>query len=98
MVLPPCPGGQVAGMATALSSLLDALRQFKLLTAAQLKELENLPSSIADPKALAKELMQRKWLTPYQANLLLQGKGKELLLGSYVLLERLGEGGMGQVF
>src|SRR5207249_3272466 len=29
---------------------------------------------------------------------LLQDKGQDLVLGSYVLLERLGEGGMGQVF
>lgn len=85
-------------MTTTLTALVDALRHFKLLTTAQLKELDSLPPSIADPKALAKELMERRWLTPYQANLLLQGKGQELLLGSYVLLERLGEGGMGQVF
>src|SRR5262249_33547527 len=38
------------------------------------------------------------WLTPYQANQLLPGRGQELVLGSYILLERLGEGGMGQVF
>ena len=78
-------------MAATLSSLVDALRQFKLLTPAQLQELETLPSASAAPEMLAQELMQRTWLTPYQANLLLQAKGEQLLLGSYVLLERLGE-------
>src|SRR5581483_8026554 len=50
------------------------------------------------PQALGRELLQRGWLTPYQANLLLQGRGSDLVLGSYVLLERLGEGAAGQIF
>src|SRR5947209_659602 len=76
------------------TSLVDALRQYRVLEPAQLQQLP----ALQDPKALAGELIRRGWLTPYQANQLLQGKGQELLLGSYVLLERLGEGGMGQVF
>src|SRR5947209_4248859 len=76
------------------TSLVDALRQYRVLEPAQLQQLP----ALQDPKALAGELIRRGWLSPYQANLLLQGKGQELLLGSYVLLERLGEGGMGQVF
>ena len=55
-------------------------------------------ASFPAPRALAGELIRRGWLTPYQVNQLLQGRGRDLLLGSYVLLERLGEGGMGQVF
>ena len=80
------------------SALLDALRQYRLLDAAQLEELEALAGRFPDPKALAGELIRRGWLTPYQANQIFAGRGCELLLGSYVLLERLGEGGMGQVF
>src|SRR5262249_28511053 len=51
-----------------------------------------------DVVSWAKELLSRNWLTAYQLNQLLQGHGGDLVLGPYVLLERLGEGGAGQVF
>jgi tRNA A-37 threonylcarbamoyl transferase component Bud32 len=47
---------------------------------------------------LARQLLERGWLTSYQINQLFQGKGSDLVLGPYVLLERLGEGGTGRVF
>jgi serine/threonine-protein kinase len=47
---------------------------------------------------LGRELMTRDGLTPFQVNYLLQGRGRDLVLGGYALLERLGQGGMGQVF
>src|SRR5277367_2477205 len=43
-------------------------------------------------------MLERGWLTSYQINQLFQGKGSDLVLGPYVLLERLGEGGTGRVF
>jgi WD40 repeat protein/tRNA A-37 threonylcarbamoyl transferase component Bud32 len=78
-------------------SLLDVLRQHHILEPVQLDELTRC-SFPDQPRALAAELIRRGWLTPYQANQILQGRAGELVLGSYVLLERLGEGGMGTVF
>lgn len=83
----------------ATAPLVDALRQYRLLEPEQLDEVRRtLQARFPDPKSLVKELIKRNWLTPFQGNQVLQGKGQELLLGSYVLQERLGEGGMGQVF
>src|SRR5262249_44642368 len=80
------------------ASLVDALRKIPLLDPAQLDQVAGLPPLFPDPKALAAELIRRGWLTPYQPNQLLPNKPADLVRGSHSLLERLGEGGMGQVF
>ena len=83
----------------SVAQLVDALRQNHLLDEAQTQQLSYaLLPRYADPRALAEELLRLGWLTSYQANHLFEGKGNELLLGSYVLLDKLGEGGMGLVF
>jgi serine/threonine protein kinase len=51
-----------------------------------------------DVARVAQELVTIKELTPYQAAALVQGKGKELLVGPYVVLDRIGTGGMGMVY
>jgi serine/threonine-protein kinase len=81
------------------ADLARAVRAASLLSAAQADALarELLPC-FGDARSLARELMQRDWVTPYQINQLFLGRGHELILGPYLLLERLGEGGMGQVF
>jgi serine/threonine protein kinase len=88
--------GQAASAVRSVAECLETLGRLPLLTSTQLKDLPRL--RLADPRALAKALLQRGWLTPYQANQLLQGRGGELVLGSYLLLERLGTGGTGVVF
>jgi tRNA A-37 threonylcarbamoyl transferase component Bud32 len=80
------------------AALVDQLRQHELLDAGQLSELANRLKKVSDPRTLAQELIKQGWLTPYQVNLLFQGRGGELVIGPYVLLQRLGEGGAGQVF
>jgi serine/threonine-protein kinase len=81
-----------------VDTLLQALEESQLLSAAQLAECRDGLTSFADTRALARHLLQRDWLTPYQVNYILQGKAGELFLDNYVLMERIGQGGMGQVF
>jgi len=80
-----------------VAELLANLRSYRQLSQEQLDALarESVP---ADVRSLGRTLVQRGWLTTYQINELFLGRGRQLLLGSYVLLELLGEGGMGQVF
>ena len=78
--------------------LVDGLHQYRLLNAKQLEQLAHLQARWPDPIALANELIRRDWLTVYQARYLLQGRGHKLVLGSYIVMDKLGEGGMGQIF
>jgi serine/threonine-protein kinase len=82
-----------------VASLVDALRQHRLLEPAQLDELtRSLARRYREPRALARALLERAWLTPYQINQLFQGRLPELVLGQFIILERLGEGPLGQVY
>lgn len=76
------------------SSLLDWLVRNHFLAAARAQAL----SACADAHGLARELIQRDWLTPFQANQILAGNMEFLVLGPYRLIERLGQGSMGEVF
>jgi serine/threonine protein kinase len=84
----------------SISRFIEALREHRLLKANQLSQLlqDHLQGVYADCRALARALIERGWLTPYQANQVLQGHAPSLVLGSYVLLERAGEGATGKVF
>jgi hypothetical protein len=69
-----------------LADFLEALRNSNVLTPPQLEQVEALAKQIADPRQLAKELVARQLLTPFQAKMIWNGRGDELVLGSYLLL------------
>ncbi|MBL8799065.1 MAG: serine/threonine protein kinase, partial [Planctomycetia bacterium] len=84
---------------SAAASLLDLLRSLQVLRPAQLDEIEKAGlARQVEVRAFAQQLIQRGWLTPFQANCVLQDRASELILGPYLLLDRLGEGVGGAVF
>lgn len=62
--------------------------------------LNSLPSDKSPQTAedFARELYRAGKITKFQAQALYQGKTKGLVMGNYVILDKLGEGGMGQVY
>jgi serine/threonine protein kinase len=82
-----------------VESLVSLLRDGKFLSSPQIKTLtDELARDFSNPEALVNELQQRDWLTAFQAARLVEGREESLTIGPYVLLEPLGEGGMGQVY
>ena len=78
------------------TTLVQTLRP--LLKQTQLADLPGTVQAQPNLEALARDLCQRGWLTPFQARQVLQGKGAGLVLGPYILLDLLGSGGAGHVF
>jgi serine/threonine-protein kinase len=82
-----------------LGAFLRSLQDTDLLTPRQLQTVDtDLRPRCAGVADLARELVRRGWLTAYQANEINRGRGRDLLVGEYVLLDRLSAGGMGHVF
>jgi serine/threonine-protein kinase len=68
------------------------------LAAPDLRLVERLERRGLDRRAVLTELHRRGKLTRLQAIQIGRDRGHHLLVGSYLLLERLGAGGMGRVF
>jgi serine/threonine protein kinase len=82
-----------------LAAFVEAVRGSGLLPAGELAALaEAAAKPDADAEALVGDLVKRGYLTAYQVRRLWKGQGSELFLNQYVLLDRLGEGGMGEVY
>jgi serine/threonine protein kinase len=79
-------------------ALIDLLRRYGLLGPDQLEQLPELVGGrSSDGRALAKILVHRGLISRYQAMLLVGGRGDELFIGKYRVLDFLGEGGLSRV-
>ncbi|MDR3618106.1 MAG: serine/threonine-protein kinase [Paludisphaera borealis] len=84
-----------------LTDLLPVLRGSKILSDRQVDEIRNrmlrgeYPS---DPTALAERLIRDQLVTHYQARRLLGNKPYGLVVGRYIILDRIGSGSMGRVY
>jgi serine/threonine-protein kinase len=86
-------------MATGSSgTFFQSLCDSRLLNSSQRDELTRQVHQFPEARSLARHLLERNWLTPFQVNQLFLGRSRDLVMGSYIILERLGEGGTGQVF
>ena len=87
-------------MAATVSQFTEDLVRSGLMTAKQLREFRAALPERKHPTAesLARALVQHGLLTPYQAKRILEGKPEGLVLGNNVIQQRIGSGGMGEVF
>src|SRR5215831_9497604 len=84
---------------SGVTNLLDSIYDLALLSAKQLEEAAGpLKQQFGRAHDLAAECVRRGWLTEFQSERLLAGQGASLTLGPYLLMQRLGQGGMGEVF
>ena len=85
-------------MPLRVEEFVERLSASEVLSPADLAQVRAETSDSEDAATHAARHVDSGLLTPYQAEVLLAGTGEPLVLGEYVLLERIGEGGMGQVF
>jgi hypothetical protein len=80
----------------SVADFLKAAQQSRLLVAAQIVPLQQ--GGFSDATALAGHLVSLGSLTSLQAEFLLKGRGTDLVMGPYLLMDRLGQGWSSYVF
>lgn len=107
-VLPLTPYAPVNVMNPDRTKIPASLGEFgeqlaicEILTPQQIEELNEKIESGRWPtsgRELASRLFHEKWLTEFQARKMLASRAAELIVGRYLIIDRIGAGAMGEVF
>lgn len=88
-------------MAVSVEEFIEYLAEIGFMAPDEIEDfLEQLPlnEQPSDARKLVREMLQHKKLTKFQADFMFKGKTKRLVVGNYVVLDKLGKGGMGRVY
>ena len=80
------------------SLFVESLRRSELLPEERMTEILRRANPAVAPETFAQALVERNFLTAFQADELLRGNQRRLKVAGYTILEPLGWGGMGIVF
>ena len=85
-------------MADDFETFLQRLFDCGILTEQNLNAVEQKKIHHQNVESFTQDLIESKLLTKFQAEQILAGKGDSLTFGKYIIQEKLGAGGMGQVY
>ena len=80
------------------SLFVESLRRSELLPEERMAEILRRANPAVAPETFAQALVERNFLTPFQADELLRGNHRRLKVAGFTIQEPLGWGGMGTVF
>jgi serine/threonine protein kinase len=88
-------------MGMTIEDFVQCLADSGLIPANEISKLNNriaADTSLREAESLTFALIKEQLLTEYQAKAILRGDSDSLILGNYVILDKIGQGGMGRVF
>ncbi|QEG15978.1 protein kinase domain-containing protein [Gimesia maris] len=86
-------------MSITLEKFISQLDESGVISAVEITAFQQSQSPAAESaEELGKLLVKHKKVTKLQVQLVYQGKGDRLLLGNYLILDKIGAGGMGDVY